>query len=326
VFKIVATVLFLGNISFGETASETAFVEENGMAERAAALLGTDPEGLKAALICKTVEAAGESIQGSNNMDQATKVRDALAKALYDKLFEWLITVVNDALEAAQSVIAQEQDSSSGERLYIGVLDIYGFEIFDRNGFEQLCINYVNEQLQQIFIEQVLRAEQDEYAREGIQWKPIEFFNNKIVVDLIDSTRVCARSKNNKSSESPCVADLLAATGHLLHPQRRVRYNARCHRGRRRQVHRQGVCSSSARVCFLPLMSMSGQRRCRRPRTLHCLHWAVLRAALRGRRHVHGQELLRPQQGHHEHGRGGASAGFLAQTCQDVLPATRGWR
>ena len=58
--------------------------------------------------------------------------------------------------------------------------------------FGQLCINYVNEQLQQIFIEQVLRAEQDEYAREGIQWQPIKFFNNKIVVDLIDSVKVCA--------------------------------------------------------------------------------------------------------------------------------------
>jgi myosin-1 len=91
-----------------------------------------------------------------------------------------------------QSLIAQ--DGSSGERLYIGVLDIYGFEIFERNGFEQLCINYVNEQLQQIFIDQVLRAEQDEYAREGIQWQPIRFFNNKIVVDLIDSTKVRARS------------------------------------------------------------------------------------------------------------------------------------
>lgn len=233
VFKIVATVLFLGNISFGETASETAFVEENGMAERAAALLGTDPEGLKAALVQKTVEAAGESIRGSNNLDQARKVRDALAKALYDKLFEWLITVVNDALEAAQSVITQVPDSSSGERLYIGVLDIYGFEIFERNGFEQLCINYVNEQLQQIFIEQVLRAEQDEYTREGIQWQPIQFFNNKIVVDLIDSAKVqSAPLQPRCATVSPS-----AAPGHLLHPQRCVRDNACRDRRRRCQVH-----------------------------------------------------------------------------------------
>lgn len=208
------------------------------MAERAAALLGTDAEGLKASLVRKTVEAAGESIQGSNNKDQATKVRDALAKALYDKLFEWLITVVNDALEAAQSAIVQSQDSS-GERLYIGVLDIYGFEIFERNGFEQLCINYVNEQLQQIFIEQVLRAEQDEYSREGIQWQPIKFFNNKIVVDLIDSAKVCNIRRG--CSSRLCTA----APRHLLHPQRRVCYHARCLRRRRCQVHRQGVPQSA---------------------------------------------------------------------------------
>jgi len=73
--------------------------------------------------------------------------------------------------------------------LSIGVLDIYGFEIFQQNGFEQLCINYVNEKLQQIFIELTLRAEQDEYEREGIAWKPIPFFNNKIVCDLLDSAR-----------------------------------------------------------------------------------------------------------------------------------------
>lgn len=73
--------------------------------------------------------------------------------------------------------------------LTIGVLDIYGFEVFEKNGFEQLCINYVNEKLQQIFIELTLRAEQDEYASEGIQWKSIPFFNNKIVCDLLDGAK-----------------------------------------------------------------------------------------------------------------------------------------
>jgi hypothetical protein len=73
--------------------------------------------------------------------------------------------------------------------LSIGVLDIYGFEVFENNQFEQLCINYVNEKLQQIFIELTLRAEQDEYEREGIAWQPIPFFNNRIVCDLLDAAR-----------------------------------------------------------------------------------------------------------------------------------------
>ena len=73
--------------------------------------------------------------------------------------------------------------------LSLGVLDIYGFEIFDVNGFEQLCINYVNEKLQQIFISLTLKAEQDEYESEGIAWTPIPFFNNKIVCELVEGAK-----------------------------------------------------------------------------------------------------------------------------------------
>ncbi|CAJ0950034.1 unnamed protein product, partial [Ranitomeya imitator] len=73
------------------------------------------------------------------------------------------------------------------EEYNIGVLDIYGFEIFQKNGFEQFCINFVNEKLQQIFIELTLKAEQEEYVQEGIRWNPIEYFNNKIVCDLIEN-------------------------------------------------------------------------------------------------------------------------------------------
>ena len=79
--------------------------------------------------------------------------------------------------------------SRSQSSYVIGVLDIYGFEIFDENSFEQLCINYVNEKLQQIFIELTLKAEQEEYIKEKIKWTPIDFFNNKIVCDLIEEKR-----------------------------------------------------------------------------------------------------------------------------------------
>ena len=75
----------------------------------------------------------------------------------------------------------------ANDLLNIGILDIYGFEIFDKNGFEQFCINYVNEKLQQIFIELTLKAEQEEYKQENIKWNDIDYFNNKIVCDLIES-------------------------------------------------------------------------------------------------------------------------------------------
>jgi myosin-1 len=83
--------------------------------------------------------------------------------------------------------------------LCLGVLDIFGFEIFEKNGFEQFCINYVNERLQQIFIELTLKSEQEEYTREGIQWTPIDYFNNKIVVDLIES-KVFTLIRNHRGS------------------------------------------------------------------------------------------------------------------------------
>ena len=80
---------------------------------------------------------------------------------------------------------------------FSGVLDIYGFEVFEHNSFEQLCINYVNEKLQQIFIELTLNAEQIEYESEGIAWTPIPFFNNKIVCDLLDGARPAGLFRGN---------------------------------------------------------------------------------------------------------------------------------
>ena len=147
-------------------------------------LLEISTEDLREKLISRKIEGRWgtktEDINVTHNVEQAIYTRDALAKALYSRLFDFLVESVNQALNIP---------NSSSRNLSIGILDIYGFEIFDYNGFEQFCINFVNEKLQQIFIELTLKSEQEEYVAEGIQWTPIEYFNNKVVCDLIESKR-----------------------------------------------------------------------------------------------------------------------------------------
>uniref|UniRef100_A0AAQ6A986 Osteoclast-stimulating factor 1 n=1 Tax=Amphiprion ocellaris TaxID=80972 RepID=A0AAQ6A986_AMPOC len=142
-------------------------------------LLGIDPNRLQDKLTSRKMDSKwggkSESINVTLNQEQATYTRDALAKALYARLFDYLVEAINKAIQKPY------------EEFSIGVLDIYGFEIFQKNGFEQFCINFVNEKLQQIFIELTLKAEQEEYVQEGIKWTPIEYFNNKIVCDLIEN-------------------------------------------------------------------------------------------------------------------------------------------
>lgn len=111
------------------------------------------------------------------NRDMAIYARDALAKAVYDRLFTWLVSRINTSLHAAH--IAKKNS-------VMGILDIYGFEIFRKNSFEQFCINFCNEKLQQLFIELTLKQEQEEYLREGIEWEPVQYFDNKVICNLIE--------------------------------------------------------------------------------------------------------------------------------------------
>ncbi|KAI8069511.1 P-loop containing nucleoside triphosphate hydrolase protein [Gongronella butleri] len=183
IFKMLAIILWLGNLVFVEDDAGNAVVSDPDVANFVAYLLEVDSEALSKALTSRILETQRGMRRGSVydvplNVAQATSVRDALAKNIYERLFEWIVTRVNASLEARG--VAQ---------YVIGVLDIYGFEIFQDNSFEQLCINYVNEKLQQIFIELTLKAEQEEYVREQIQWTPIKFFNNKVVCDLIEEKR-----------------------------------------------------------------------------------------------------------------------------------------
>uniref|UniRef100_A0A667YFS3 Osteoclast-stimulating factor 1 n=1 Tax=Myripristis murdjan TaxID=586833 RepID=A0A667YFS3_9TELE len=178
VLQIVAGVLHLGNINFKE-AGNYAAVESEEFLAFPAFLLGIDQKRLKEKLTSREMASkwgsALESIDVTLNVEQACYTRDALSKALHARVFDYLVESINKAM------VKDHQE------LNIGVLDIYGFEIFQKNGFEQFCINFVNEKLQQIFIELTLKAEQEEYVQEGIKWSAIEYFNNKIVCDLIES-------------------------------------------------------------------------------------------------------------------------------------------
>uniref|UniRef100_A0A8C7UF37 Osteoclast-stimulating factor 1 n=1 Tax=Oncorhynchus mykiss TaxID=8022 RepID=A0A8C7UF37_ONCMY len=178
VLQIVAGVLHLGNINFRE-AGNYAAVESEEFLAFPAFLLRIDQKRLKEKLTSRKMDSkwgsSMESIDVTLNVEQACYTRDALSKALHSRVFDFLVESINKAIVKVH------------QEFNIGVLDIYGFEIFQKNGFEQFCINFVNEKLQQIFIELTLKAEQEEYVQEGIRWTPIEYFNNKIVCDLIES-------------------------------------------------------------------------------------------------------------------------------------------
>uniref|UniRef100_A0A8D2M821 Myosin IF n=1 Tax=Zonotrichia albicollis TaxID=44394 RepID=A0A8D2M821_ZONAL len=178
VLQIVAGILHLGNISFREEGNY-ARVENADSLAFPAYLLGVDQERLNEKVTSRKMDSKwggrSESITVTLNVEQAAYTRDALAKGLYARVFDFLVESINRAMQKPY------------EEYSVGVLDIYGFEIFQKNGFEQFCINFVNEKLQQIFIELTLKAEQEEYVQEGIKWTQIQYFNNKVVCDLIEN-------------------------------------------------------------------------------------------------------------------------------------------
>ncbi|XP_044275440.1 unconventional myosin-Ig-like isoform X1 [Varanus komodoensis] len=181
IYKILAAILHLGNVTFVATEDDME-VEDSQLLSHLAELTSTEPESLRKTLLHRTVAAGGgEVIQKRHSTNEANYARDACAKAIYERLFCWIVARINAVIEV------KDYDARiHGKNTVIGVLDIYGFEIFDNNSFEQFCINYCNEKLQQLFIELILRQEQAEYQREGIRWQHIEYFNNQIIVDLVE--------------------------------------------------------------------------------------------------------------------------------------------
>ncbi|XP_015599570.1 unconventional myosin-Ie isoform X2 [Cephus cinctus] len=180
ILKLVAGILHIGNIQFMENGNYSQ-VADGQFLEFPAYLLEISAEQLSHKLISRQFESKwgsqSEKLDVTLNVEQSLYTRDALAKDVYTRLFDYLVKRVNAAME------------TTGNEFDIGILDIYGFEIFERNGFEQFCINFVNEKLQQIFIELTLKAEQEEYVAENIKWTPIDYFNNAVVVELLEGKR-----------------------------------------------------------------------------------------------------------------------------------------
>uniref|UniRef100_A0A669ECX5 Unconventional myosin-Ib n=1 Tax=Oreochromis niloticus TaxID=8128 RepID=A0A669ECX5_ORENI len=186
VLELVAAVLKLGNIEFKPESrcngtDESRVKDKNDLKEMCE-LLGIEQSVLERAFSYRTVEAKMEKVSTTLNVAQAYYARDALAKNLYSRLFSWLVTRINESIQVSDA-------QTKARHKVMGVLDIYGFEIFEDNSFEQFIINYCNEKLQQIFIELTLREEQEEYVREGIEWTNIEYFNNAIICDLIENNQ-----------------------------------------------------------------------------------------------------------------------------------------
>ncbi|XP_076356260.1 myosin 95E isoform X5 [Tachypleus tridentatus] len=179
-FQIVSSVLKFGNLQFIPRANMDGTEGCSLMNEYElydiCELLKADFRAIQAALTLRTLEARHDVVVTDLSASEATYARDALCKALYSRLFTWLVNRINENIRAKRI----------GKRKSLGVLDIYGFEVFEHNSFEQFIINYCNEKLQQIFIELTLKQEQEEYVREGIQWVHVDYFNNAVICDLIE--------------------------------------------------------------------------------------------------------------------------------------------
>lgn len=181
VWRTVASILHLGNIEFVQDGESTK-IKNMDLMRIVADLLRVPEDQLVRSLVGRVIAARGEVMEKSFTLGEAMVARNAFAKAIYERLFSTIVSHVNTAIQ-----VSEEQMSSRYRYMtVIGVLDIYGFEVFDSNSFEQFCINYCNEKLQQLFIELVLKQEQEEYLREGIEWQKVEYFNNQIICDLVE--------------------------------------------------------------------------------------------------------------------------------------------
>ncbi|KAF4098579.1 unconventional myosin-Vb isoform X2 [Onychostoma macrolepis] len=178
IFKVIASILHLGNVGIvSERDGESCHINRDDThLHHFCRLLGIEQEQMEHWLCRRKLVTTSETYVKNMSYAQAVNGRDALAKHIYAHLFDWIVEHINKALH-----------TSTKQHSFIGVLDIYGFETFEINSFEQFCINYANEKLQQQFNSHVFKLEQEEYMKEQIPWTLIDFYDNQPCIDLIEA-------------------------------------------------------------------------------------------------------------------------------------------
>ncbi|GAB4839626.1 Myosin-1 [Ancistrocladus abbreviatus] len=201
-FAMLAAVLWLGNISFTVIDNENhaePVVDEALLT--VAKLIGCNIEALQLALSTRNMKVGNDNIVQKLTLLQATDSRDALAKSIYSCLFDWLVEQINKSLSVGKLRTGRS----------ISILDIYGFESFERNSFEQFCINYANERLQQHFNRHLFKLEQEEYIQDGIDWTRVEFEDNQACLNLFEKKPLGLLSLLDEESTFPNGTDLTFA-------------------------------------------------------------------------------------------------------------------
>ncbi|NXX49181.1 MYO3A protein, partial [Tricholaema leucomelas] len=205
VYSVLAAILNVGNIEFSTVVSEHTIDKSNisnpVALENCASLLCIQADELQEALTSHCVVTRGETIIRPNTVEKATDVRDAMAKALYGRLFSWIVNRINTLLKPDKHL------SGNDDGLNIGILDIFGFENFKKNSFEQLCINIANEQIQFYFNQHVFAWEQNEYLYEGVDARVIEYEDNRPLLDMFLQKPMGLLSLLDEESRFPQATD-----------------------------------------------------------------------------------------------------------------------
>uniref|UniRef100_A0A087XQA4 non-specific serine/threonine protein kinase n=1 Tax=Poecilia formosa TaxID=48698 RepID=A0A087XQA4_POEFO len=205
VYSILAAILNSGDIEFSAVASEHQTDKSNitniSVLENVASLLRIRSDELQEALTSHCVVARGETIVRPNTVEKAVEVRDAMGKALYARLFSWIVNRINALLRP------DSQPGEDDKGLNIGILDIFGFENFKKNSFEQLCINLANEQIQFYFNQHIFAWEQDEYLNEEVDARMIEYEDNRPLLDLFLQKPMGLLSLLDEESRFPQATD-----------------------------------------------------------------------------------------------------------------------